>query len=305
MRALRIIDDRRKLIHLPGPARRIVSLVPSDTYNLFYLGAGERLVGRTRYCVEPASEVAQIPEVGGTKDADVDAIIELAPDIVIANQEENSRPDIERLEIAGIRVLVSFPKRVADGLSHLGRLAKLLGMDTDMTAGARAKKAIGEAYRLLREAEAKKAERRPLRVFLPIWADPLMTANRDAFLSSALELCGGANVFAERERRYPLAADLGLAATFPEWRTEGKDTRYPRVTLDEVVLQAPELVLLPDEPHPFSEADAQRFFDLDIPAAKHGNIVFCDGKDLMWYGARALSGLSRLTERIDAARARL
>jgi ABC-type Fe3+-hydroxamate transport system substrate-binding protein len=305
MSRIRVFDDRRKILHLAGPAKRIVSLVPSDTFNLFYLGAGERVIGRTQYCVEPAAEVGKIREVGGTKNADVDAIVEMAPDIVIANQEENSQGDIEKLELAGLKVFVSFPKRVAEGLSHLGRLSKILGFDTDPIAGARAKKAIGECYRLLREAEAARAKRQPLRAFLAIWADPLMTANRDAFLSDALDLAGGANVFADRERRYPLAADLGMAATMPSYRTEGKDTRYPRVTLEEVRAQAPEIVLLPDEPHPFSEADAQRFRDLDIPAAKHGGVVFCDGKDTMWYGARAILGLSRMSALIDAVRARI
>ena len=305
MRPIRVFDDRRKVLHLSGPAQRIVSLVPSDTFNLFHLGAGERLIGRTRYCVEPAADVARVPEIGGTKDADVDAIVALAPDIVIANQEENSRPDIEKLEAAGLKVYLSFPRRVTDGLAHLGKLAKLLGFDADPVAGARAKKAIGECYRLLREAEAKRRAARPLRAFMPIWADPLMTANRDAFLSDALDLAGAVNVFADRERRYPLAADLGMAATFPSYRTEGKDTRYPRVTLDEVRDKAPEIVLLPDEPHPFSEADAQRFRDLDIPAAKHRNILFCDGKDSMWYGARAILGLARLSALVDAARARI
>lgn len=305
MRAIRVFDDRRKVLHLSGPAKRIVSLVPSDTFNLLHLGAGERVIARTRYCVEPAAEVARIPEVGGTKDADVAAILALAPDIVIANQEENSRSDVEELEAAGLKVYLSFPRRVADGLAHLGRLAKILGFDVDPAAGARAKKAIAECYRLLREAEEKRAGARPLRAFMPIWADPLMTANRDAFLSDALDLAGAANVFADRERRYPLAADLGMAATFPSYRTEGKDTRYPRVTLDEVRERAPEIVLLPDEPHPFSEADAQRFRDLDIPAARHQNILFCDGKDAMWYGARAILGLARLAALVDAARSRL
>lgn len=305
MPPIRVFDDRRKVLHLAGPAERIVSLVPSDTFNLFHLGAGERVIARTRYCVEPAADVARIPEVGGTKDADVDAIVALAPDIVIANQEENSRSDVERLEVAGLKVYLSFPRRVTDGLAHLGKLAKILGFDRDPVAGARAKEAARQCYHLLREAEARRASVRPLRAFMPVWADPLMTANRDAFLSDALDLAGAVNVFADRERRYPLAADLGMAATFPSYRTEGKDTRYPRVTLDEVREHAPEIILLPDEPHPFSEADAQRFRDLDIPAARHGNIVFCDGKDAMWYGARAILGLARLTKLVDDARARL
>lgn len=305
MSRIRAFDDRRKILHLAGPAKRIVSLVPSDTFNLFHLGAGARVIGRTEYCVEPAAGVAHVPVMGGTKNADVEAIIAAAPDIVIANQEENSQRDIERLEEAGLKVFVSFPKRVAEGLAHLARLAKILGFDTDPVAGARAKEAIAECYRLLREAEAARAKKRPLRAFLPIWADPLMTANRDAFLSDALDVAGGVNVFADRERRYPLAADLGVAATFPSYRTEGKDTRYPRITLDEVRAAQPEIVLLPDEPHPFSEADAARFRELDIPAAKHAGVVFCDGKDTMWYGARAILGLGRVAALVDEVRARI
>lgn len=71
----------------------------------------------------------------------------------------------------------------------------------------------------------------------------------------------------------------------------------------EVEARKPDIVLLPDEPHPFTEADADAFRALDIPAAKRGMVVLCDGKDLMWYGARSLEGLERLTALIDAARA--
>jgi ABC-type hemin transport system substrate-binding protein len=76
--------------------------------------------------------------------------------------------------------------------------------------------------------------------------------------------------------------------------------RYPRVTLDEVVARQPELVLLPDEPHPFSEADAQVFRRLDIPAARSEKVLFCDGQDLMWYGAKSLEGLARTRRIVEA-----
>ena len=74
------------------------------------------------------------------------------------------------------------------------------------------------------------------------------------------------------------------------------------MTLPEIVEAQPELVLLPDEPHPFTEAQARIFRGLDIPAAKSGQVVFCDGKDLMWYGARSLEGVARLRALVDAAR---
>jgi ABC-type Fe3+-hydroxamate transport system substrate-binding protein len=151
-------------------------------------------------------------------------------------------------------------------------------------------------------AEAALAERRPVRAFVPIWMDPLMTVHGSTFISDVLSLAGAANVFADRERRYPLAADLGTGAPLPADRVAGRDVRYPRVTLDEVVARAPEIVLLPDEPHAFTEADAAVFRGLDIPAARNGHVVMCDGKDLMWYGARSLEGIERLRALVDAAR---
>jgi hypothetical protein len=130
--------------------------------------------------------------------------------------------------------------------------------------------------------------------------DPLMTANGDTFLSDVLHLCGAENVFAERRRRYPIAADVGLATPLPDEELGGRDTRYPRVTLDEVRAQAPDLVVLPDEPHPFTEAEAAVFRALDIPAARQGRILRWEGKDLLWPGLRALEGLDRLREAIAA-----
>ncbi|XXY53561.1 helical backbone metal receptor [Sorangium sp. So ce269] len=313
---IRIVDDRGRKHEWRGPPQRIVSLVPSDTYSLIRLGARERLVGRTRYCVAPAEDVEGIELVGGTKDADVDRIVALDPEVVVANQEENSKGDIERLDAAGLRVLVSFPRRVADGVAHLARLARLLGHSAaparpaapapdggappPPTAAAREQ--VAAAYRAHAAAEARRRERPPLRAFVPIWMDPLMTVHGDTFISDMLDLAGAQNVFEDRPRRYPLAADLGKAPPLPPERVQGRDLRYPRVTLDEVIARAPDIVLLPDEPHAFTDADAAIFRSLDIPAARRGHVIRCDGKDLMWYGARALEGLSRLREIIDAAR---
>ena len=238
--------------------------MPSDTYSLVRLGARERLVGRTRFCVAPADEVAGVEVVGGTKDADVERIVALAPDLVVANQEENTKRDIEALEARGLRVLVSFPQRVSAGVSHLARLARALGYDRGEEP---ARSVVAGAYHALREAEAAREGRAPVRAFVPIWMDPLMTVHASTFISDVLALAGAENVFADRERRYPLAADLGTGAPLPADRVADRDVRYPRVTLGEVVVRAPDLVLLPDEPHPFTEADAAVFSALEIPAA--------------------------------------
>lgn len=269
---LRVLDDLRRELVFARPPRRIVSLVPSETRNLVALSAGERLAGRTRYC----EDALEVPEVGGTKDVDVAAVARLSPDLVLANQEENSRQHLETLARAGVPVLISFPRSVAEGVAHLARLARILEVD---------------ARRLLKQLREATAEEerpaRPLRVFMPIWREPLMTVNGETFTSDALRLAGCENVFARRERRYPLRADLGDSPPSPAGE---RDTRYPRVTLAEVAAAAPEVVLLPDEPHPFGEDDARAFREA-LPAA---TVAFCGGKDCMWPGAQSLEGIPRL-----------
>jgi ABC-type Fe3+-hydroxamate transport system substrate-binding protein len=290
--ARHIVDDRKRTIDLLRPPARVVSLVPSDTYNVAALGCASRLVGRTDYCELPADVVAAVPSVGGTKNPRLDDIVALQPDVVLANQEENTRKDLEALAQRGVRVYVAFPKRVAEGLAHLAKLARLFGVDGEPAVRALVKRGYDEH----RAAEEARARRPPVRVFCPIWMDPLMTVHADTFISDMLDLCGAANVFADRPRRYPLAADLGRAAPLPPEKVEGRDTRYPRVTLDEVLSRAPELVVLPDEPHPFSEEDAAVFRGLAIPAAARGAVVRTGGKDLCWYGAQSVEGIARVRE---------
>lgn len=313
MRPARVVDVLGRELALPRPPRRIVSLVPSDTYSIIALGAGDRLVGRTRYCVEPARWVQSIPVVGGTKDADVRAIVDIRPDLVVANQEENSRRDLERIAAEKIAVYVSFPKRLSEGLAHLGRLALVL----DVAGEPAVKEMLANHYQSLREAETIRARLRPVPTFFPIWMEPLMTINGDTFISDMIALGGGANIFADRERLYPLAADLGQRAPLPRERIQGRDIRYPRVTREEVVRRAPELVLLPDEPHAFSAADVAVFRGLDIPAARRvakktasneaqnedsHSIQCVDGKAFSWYGAKALESISRVRKLIESAR---
>jgi ABC-type Fe3+-hydroxamate transport system substrate-binding protein len=279
MTYLRIVDDRRRELIFSRPPARIVSLVPSDTFNVSALGL--TVVGRTRYCEAPAA----IPIVGGTKDVDVEAVIALQPDLILANQEENSRVHLERLAQGGWPVLISFPRTVAEGLAHLARLARVLAVDARALL-ARGLKAQHDAEVALRTARA-------LPTFVPIWMEPLMTVNGQTFMSDALRLGGALNVFADRQRRFPLSADLGQAIPTAAGT---RDTRYPRVTLGEVVERKPELILLPDEPHPFSEQDAEVFRKISQ------KVVLCGGRDLSWYGAQSVEGIPRLRALIDSLR---
>jgi ABC-type Fe3+-hydroxamate transport system substrate-binding protein len=296
---IRVFDDRGRELLFFAPPKRVVSLVPSDTLTVAALGCGGALVARTDYCELPSDLVTQLPSVGGTKNPRVDEVLALSPDLVIANQEENTKGDLEALAQRGARVLVAFPKRVADGLAHMARLARIFGVEGDASVRALVKR----GYEEIREAEARRASMTPLRVFCPIWMKPLMTINGATFISDMLDLAGASNVFADRERRYPLAADVAGAKPMAAEEIAGRDVRYPRVTLDEVVERAPEIVVLPDEPHPFTDADEAVFRAQGTPAAKRGAIVRTSGKDVCWYGARSVEGLPRVRALIDRFRA--
>lgn len=275
MPALKLNDDLGRTLIFPHAPTRVVSLVPSDTYTVIALGAGDRLVGRTTWC-----EHGDAPTVGGTKDVDVEAVLALAPHLVIANQEENTRQALEALA-ARVPVLVSLPRRVEQGVAHVARLARILGLETTPAA----QELIRRGYQL---AASVAAPDEPIvRAFVPIWMDPLMTLNADTFGSDVLAHVGVANAFGDRLRLYPLAADLGKSA--PQ-DAGARDVRYPRVTLDEVSSRGAGMIVLPDEPHAFTADDAAVLREA-LPDAR---VVHVSGKDLFWYGAWTIEAIDRL-----------
>jgi len=271
---LKVTDDLGRSLVFVHPPQRIVSLVPSDTYSVIALGAGDRLVGRTTYCEHGEG----VQTVGGTKNVDVDAVLARAPQLVIANQEENTRKPLEALA-ERVPVLVSLPRRVDQGIAHLARLARVLGVEQ----GAR--DLIARGYALPAPVPAT------TRAFIPIWMDPLMTMNGDTFGSDVLARVGIANAFGDRLRLYPLAADLGKTA--PQ-DAPGRDVRYPRVTLDEVRDRGADLIVLPDEPYVFTAADEAVLRG----ALPHARVLRVSGKDLFWYGAWTVDALPRLSAQV-------
>src|SRR5687767_14061260 len=132
MGLVRITDDRKRELTFGAAPKRVVSLVPSDTYNIASLGCSGALVGRTDYCELPEDVCAKTPSIGGTKNPRLEQIFDLAPDLVVANQEENTKSDLEKLAQRGIKVLVAFPKRAGDGIAHLARLARVFRVERDL-----------------------------------------------------------------------------------------------------------------------------------------------------------------------------
>ena len=276
--------------------RRVVSLVPSVTESLFVLGLGQYIVGITDYCVHPADNVKSIPKVGGTKNPDIQKIIGLRPDLVIVNNEENRIEDAKALNAAGLRIWETGPRTVAEAINILWDIVGIFD-ETQMVPRIQL---IDRLFDM--QSQAAASERR-LKTFVPIWKDPWMTFNQDTYIHDLLFHIGADNIFADRERQFPLSADLGQ--TKPNSSTEKRDVRFPRITLEEMIKLQPELILLPTEPYAFSEDDAKILYEYDIPAAKAGNIYVIEGSLITWHGTRIAMTLNELPPLIEDARDRI
>jgi iron complex transport system substrate-binding protein len=276
------------------PPNRVVSLVPSTTESLFELGWGNSVVGVTDYCIHPAVSLKHLTRVGGTKNPQIDKILELEPDLVLANKEENSKEAIEALVKANVKVWLTFPKTVRQALEDLNALAYLF---QDQTALHRIKTLIAE----VEKRELAAANRKALSCFCPIWQSNSegeiwwMTFNRSTYPHDILRLMGFENCFANRRRRYPLSADLGRELEINP-NDESLDRRYPRVSLREVRDASPQVILLPDEPFLFEENHREEIMALlpEVEATREKRIYLVDGSLLTWHGIRLERALEEL-----------
>lgn len=285
-----MFPQKPDLVH---PPRRVISLVPSMTESLFELGYGQTVVGVTDFCSSPPLETARLPKVGGPKDARLDDIRALRPDLVLANQEENSKELVEGLVSAGIPVWLTFPKTVRESLNDLWEL-------TRMIPGKSAALRLRLLEDSLQWAELGLADRPQQMYFCPIWQESAddgtrwwMTFNQDTYSDDLVRICGGVNVFSERKRQYPLEANW--TQTAPE--DPGKrDVRYPVVSVEDIRAAMPEVILLPSEPFNFWNQSDELWMDLfsETPAVKNHRIVHVDGSLLSWCGTRLGRALAEL-----------
>lgn len=219
---------------------RVVSLVPSLT-ELVWDVAPEVLVGRTRFCTEP-EEVRTVAAIGGTKNPDIAAIAALAPDLVIANKEENRMEDVEALRLAGLTVLVTDINTVEEAMATIVDISTRLGRPDPGWEIAR------DVASVLREPLPE----RRARVFVAVWHEPLMGLGGESYGHDLIERSGAVNVLAGRPR-------------------------YPQVTAEEVAELQPELVLLPDEPYPFKEKHLQGYGEIAPARIIDGKLLWWYG----------------------------
>jgi len=269
--AVSVLDDEGTVVELPQAATRVISLAPSLSELLFAAGAGSRIVGVVEYSDFPEAARA-IPVVGRHDLLDMERILQLNPDLIVAWQSGNPRASVARLRELGFAVYIAEPKRLDSIPSHLERLATLTGTEP---VGNRAAREFRKHLTLLADTYEKRS---PVSVFYQVWDLPLISAGGNELINDIIELCGGRNIF----------ADITLVA--------------PKVSTEAVLARNPDAIIA-------SGMDIERPEWLDdwknwptVTAVHNGNLFFVPPDLLQRHTPRALLGASMMCEQIDQAR---
>ena len=265
-----VTDDAGQTITLAQPARRIASLAPHVTEQLFAIGAGEKIVATTEFADYPPP-AARIPRVARAHSVDLERVAQARPDLIVVWGSGFPPAIIESLRRLNIPLYIDEPgslDSIATSLERLGRL----------TASPSAPRAAAAFRARLAALRTKYAGRPLVRVFYQIWGQPLMTLSGRHVVSEAIRLCGGRNVF---EQLAPIA---------------------PQVSLEAVVAAAPQIIVTAEpDARPADALQIWQSFD-SIPAVRNHQLAVLDANRINRHGPRILEEIAALCERIDAAR---
>ncbi len=266
--ALTVVDQTGRSLSLPAPPERIVSLVPSVTEILFAIGARDVLVGVTDFCDYPP-EARRKAHVGDMLNPNLEALITLKPDLVVATRSGNREETFDQLGRLGIAVYLVDPVSVGDVL----RLVAGLGEVTGRRDGAQA--VTAEFERRVAAVRERVAGRPRPRVLYVLWPEPLIVPGRGSLVSELISLAGGESV----------TADQGPG--------------YPRMSLEAAVGRAPEVIILARHGAGTGPAAREQWQRLEsLPAIRSGRLYVADGDLLHRYGPRVVDGLELLARLI-------
>lgn len=243
--------------------KRIVSLVPSLTELLADLGLQSHLVGATRYCIHPPD--LKLQRIGGTKDPDLSKIIELKPDYLLVNREENRKEDVEALAevLPNCTIRITEIDNFDDSLEAIALLGIELGVST------KAQELIDELKSCLLKLTKHNENNdvRPLKVLYLIWKNPWMTVGADTYIHNMLHL-------------------MGLESCI-------NDLRYPVIEESQLLAMDWDVLLLSSEPYPFKESDC-----LELIQKAQRPVILVNGEHYSWYGTRLLRAYEQLESEI-------
>ena len=269
--AAEIIDDEGNLVRLEKPAERIISLAPSLTELVYAAGAGSRLIGVVEYSDYPAS-ADSLPVVGRFDGLDIERILELKPDLIVAWQSGNPKSSITQLKNLNLKVYVAEPKNLSSIASHIEKLSVLTG------TGSRAQIAIQEFDSIYGELKRRYNNKSKVKVFYQLWDRPIITVGGNELINDIIELCGGENIF----------GDLPQLA--------------PKIDQESVLIRNPKVIVASG-----SSTERPQWLDEwklwpQLTAVAEENLYFIIPELLQRHTPRALLGTRQMCEYIDQAR---
>ena len=253
-------------------AQRIIALAPHAVELVYLLGAGDRIVGTTEYADYPI-EAKQIPRIGGYSGIQIERVLELKPDLIIAWKSGNKDEDIKKMQSLDLPVYLSITKSLDDIPKEMRSLGKLLGLEKI------AKKKADEFNVKLTEIRKANSQKKPLKVFYQLWSEPLRAMAAGSWINELVTACGGVNIF----------NDSGLD--------------YPQVSIETVLLNQPDVIVIPS--HHGSKTEAGDIWHKwpEIPAVKNNHIFFINGDIVHRFSARILLGMAEMCDQFDTVRA--
>jgi iron complex transport system substrate-binding protein len=267
--AVTVRDDAGIAVTLRSPALRVISMAPHVTELLFAAGGGERVVGAVNYSDYPEA-ANRIPRIGSNRQIDIERVIALKPDLIVAWMHGSSERQIEMVKKLGIPVYHSDPQTLAGIPDSLERLAQLMGTE-------HAARPVAAALRnRLASLRATYAGRPLVRTFYQVWDKPLYTLSGKSIVTDALRLCGGENIF----DKLPVVA--------------------PVVTIESVLQADPEAVFGSAEKN-YGGVNLWRQYPT-MTAVRNGNLFTVDGNLLNRAGPRMILGAQAMCEKLDQAR---
>lgn len=241
-------DQLNRGVKLSRVPKRIISIVPSQTELLFYLGLEAEVIGITKFCIHPAEKFKSVTKIGGTKQLDIEKIRSLNPDLIIANKEENDRLQVEEL----MNICPVWTSDIFDLDSALQMISSIGDITGRPEQANDLCKEINHLFNGIQLPLTK------LKVAYFIWRKPYMLAGKGTFIDCMLQVCGLNNI-----------TDTG---------------RYPEIDAEALIAANPDLVFLSSEPYPFARKHIEEFKTI-LPNAR---VVLVDGEMFSWYGSRLL-----------------
>ena len=263
---IKVTDDLGREVSIPFPPKRIIPAVPSTTEFLFDLGLEGKVISRTKFCRYPKGKIERLPNIGGPKNLYVNKINLLHPDLILVNEEENNKAQVEAL-IEDFPVYVSKVRNYEEALQNILNTGKITGTEP-------------KAFEIVNKIRAGFAKipksTEPIKVLYLIWRNPFMGVGKNSFINSMLEMCGFENVLANPQER------------------------YPNLNEDQIKELNPDMVLLSSEPYPFEEANKKEIRNI-LP---HTKIELVDGEMFSWYESHMLQAADYFINLIDKIKAK-